>query len=466
MRLDIAGGAPIALANCVAARGGSWSREGVIIFTPSVLSPIFRVSEHGGKADAITKLQLPRETTHRWPSFLPDGKHFLFLAANHQDEGGGSNAVYLGSIDGKTPKLVINTTGSAVYSSGKLLFVRDTRLYAQTMSEDGLVSGDPVVVAENVLNDVGIWRGGFSLSETGDLVYGEGQALVTSRLAWVDRAGKELSTLGGPDRYWDVQLSPDGKRLLLSKGNPSREVWLGDIEGNTQTRVDFGNNVRWSGFPAWSPDGKLIVGSAITNSGAMLIVKPVDGSASLFPANQENPSAIDTALRGLAVSPDGKTLVYASNTALWSMPINGGARKRLTPQGVDCHWPRFSPDGAFIAYVASINGHDDIFLSPSDDLNQRVQLSDHGGDDPLWRSDGQELYYIDGSDQLTAVAISRNGRTPVAGKTTKLFPLRGAYLGHVYTTTADGQKFLINRIPESFGVGLKFVTNWQSALPR
>src|SRR5581483_3013419 len=461
MRLDIAGGAPIALTSCVAARGGSWSREGVIVFTPSVLSPIYRVSDRGGKAEAVTKLQLPRETTHRWPSFLPDGKHFIYLAANHQDDTGGSNAVYLGSIDGKTQKLVINTTGNAIYSAGKLLFVREARLYAQTMSEDGIVSGEPAVVAENVLNDAGIWRGGFSVSDSGDLVYCEGQAAVSSTLLWVDRTGRELGTIGGPDRYWDVQLSPDGKKLLLSKGNPNREVWLGDLDGNTQTRVDFGSDVRWAGFPAWSPDGKLIIGSAITNSGAKLIIKPVDGSAVLVPVNPDNPSSIDRALRGLAVTPDGRSLIYASGGSLWSMPISGGERKRLTPEGLDTHWPRISPDGAYIAYVASANGRDDVLVSPVDDLSQRVQLSDRGGDDPMWRADGQELYYIDGSNQLTAVTLTHKGRLPAVGKTTRLFPLRGAYLGHVYTGTADGQKFLINRIPESFGVGVKLVTNWK-----
>jgi Tol biopolymer transport system component len=464
-RVDVTGGAPTLLAECSTSRGGAWSPDGVIVFALSTLTPLSRVPDRGGVPRTITKLAFPRETTHRWPSFLPDGKHFLYLAANHQDLSGGSNSVFVGSVDGGPSRLVMNGAGNAVYASGRLLFMRDTTLYAQKMSKDGVLSGEPDVVAEDVLNDGGIWRGGFSASGSGDLVYCVGQAFIQSRLVWVDRSGKELSTFGPPDRYWDVHLSPDRKKIVFSKGNPGRSIWIGDLQSGTQTRLDLGAKVHWAGFPVWSPDGSRIVANAISDQGASVVVTTIDGPAHVFPLSDDQPTeTMNASFLGVTASPDGKTLGYSAFNAIWKITLDGKDRRRLTPEGIDSRSPRFSPDGASLAYVSAINGHYDVFVSPLDNMTQRVQVSYNGGTNAVWRADGSELYFIDADQQLVAVPIHREGSSLTAGQPARLFRLRGAFLGQVYDASIDGQRFLVNKMPDSTSVGVRLMTDWQAAM--
>ena len=463
-RVDVTGGAPTLIAECAASRGGAWGPGGVIVFAPSTLTPLSLLSDRGGAPKSITKLDFPRQTTHRWPSFLPDGKHFLYLAANHQDTSGGSNAVFVGSIDGGPARLVMNGAGNAVYVSGRLVFMRDTTLYAQTMSKDGVLSGEPEVVAEDVLNDGGIWRGGFSASDSGDLVYCVGQASIHSRLVWLDRSGKEVGSFGAPDRYWDVHLSPDRKKIVFSKGNPGRDLWIGDLQSGTQNRLDLGAKVHWAGFPVWSPDGSRIVANAITDKGAAVVVITVDGPANVFPLSDKPVESMNSSFLGVTASPDGKSVAYSAFNAIWIQTIDGRERRRLTPEGIDSRSPQFSPDGASLAYVSAINGHYDVFVSHLDNMTQRTQVSYNGGTNPVWRADGTELYLIDANQQLVAVPIKRQGSSLTAGQPAPLFRLRGASLGQIYDASLDGQRFLVNQLPDSTSVGVRLMTDWPAAL--
>jgi Tol biopolymer transport system component len=463
-RVDVTGGAPTQLAECAAARGGAWSPEGIIIYAQSTLTPLTLLSDRGGAPKIITKIDFPRQTTHRWPSFLPDGKHFLYLGANHQDTSGGSNAVFIGSVDGGAPRLVMNGAGNAVYKSGRLLFMRDTTLYAQKMSTAGVLSGEPEVVAEDVLNDGGIWRGAFSASDSGDLVHCTGQASIQSRLLWLDRSGKEVGSFGSPDRYWDVHFSPDRKKIVFSKGNPGRDLWIGDLESGTQTRLDLGAGVNWAGFPVWSPDGSRIVANGICEKGAVIIVTTIEGPAHLIPLSDKPVEAINGSFLGVSASPDKKSVAYSAFNSLWRINIDGGERKRLTPENIDARSPQFSPDGASLAYVSSLNGRYDVFVSRLDNMTQRTQISYNGGTNPVWRADGSELYYISADQQLMAVPVKQQGFSLTAGQPASLFRARGAFLGQIYDASLDGQRFLVNQMPDSTSVGVRLMTDWPAAM--
>ena len=407
-RTGIDGGAPIGLTATGAGRGGTWAGD-TIVFAPVGLGEIFKIPAAGGKPLAITTLDHARYTSHRWPSFLPDGKHFLFLAGNHQDGTGSSNAIYLGSTDGGQPRLVMNTTGSAIYNDGYLLTVRNTTLYAQKMSLAGSLSGEPLFVAENVLNDIGTWRSGFSVSDRGDIAYGAGQAVQSTSVEWVDRAGKQLAVILDKERFWDVELSPDQKKLAMTFGDPSRQLWLFDLVRKTRTRLDI--QAKWVALPNWTPDGTTIVVNAIREQGFSFVAKPIDGSAprQLVAFSDATPSFLGS---GASISPDGKTWVYTMEKSLWRGPFDhSGQPVRLTQPALSAHAPRYSPDGKWLAYVSTESGRGDVFVSLADDLSRKWQVSDSGGTQPRWRADGQEMYYIDGQGRITAVAVHNTGDT-------------------------------------------------------
>ncbi len=462
-RVDISGGVPINVAAAASGRGGAWGKDDVILFSPGTLATLFRVAASGGKVEAVTKMD-GGHSSHRWPAFLPDGKHFLYLAANHQDSTGATNAVYLGSLDGSNPRLVINTPLNAVYSRGYVLFVRDTTLYAQKMSLEGALSGEIFPVAENVLNDRGTWRGGFAAQPDGTLVYCFGQSAQWSRVIWTDRTGKELGVIADHDHFWDVQLSPDRTKLALGIGDPSRQIWIADLERKTRTRMDFG--ALWAGLPVWFPKGASLMAAVLTNGGFSLVERRIDGGTNRVLMSHATKEAGGAGIGG-TVSPDGRTVVFAVDHGLWSQPIDHPEQvARLTPETSNAREPRFSPDGKWIAFVASEGGSDNIFVTRATDATQKWQVSERGGAQPSWRADGKELYYIEPQNQLTAVPIDTSKGSLQIGNAQPLFPVTSFGMARVYDAASDGQRFVVNRTPQDDSVSVRYMTNWENALKR
>ncbi|MGH9316976.1 MAG: TolB family protein, partial [Thermoanaerobaculia bacterium] len=217
-KVEVSGGPVLALCDAADGRGGSWNRDGLILFEPHFREPLFRVPATGSKPTAVTRLDESRkETTHRFPSFLPDGKHFLYLAGSHavgtESE---LHAIYLASLDPKEkPRLLVNARSKPLYAAGYLLFVRQRTLMAQPLdAKSGKVTGDAFPIAENVQEDVGYFTAVFSVSENGVLAYQEGGGSVgLFQLAWFDRSGKQVETMGTPADYWAPRLSHDNRRI-------------------------------------------------------------------------------------------------------------------------------------------------------------------------------------------------------------------------------------------------------------
>ncbi len=459
-RVDVGGGAPIKVCDSGAARGGSWGTGGTIVFTPDTQTAIFRVPAAGGTPTPVTKLEADKQTTHRWPWFMPDGKHFLYLGANHQNPTGGENGIYIGSLDGGPPKLIVQSTSNAIYSGGYLLFNRDQTLMAQKISESGVLSGEAVAIAENVLADGGIWRGAFSVSDTGLLVYHTGRASVLSNLRWLDRSGKEIAKVGETGAYWDVELSPDGRKLAIPMGDPLREMWIHDLERNTRTRVPIDHG--WADCAVFSPDGSTVYLDILRNGHGEIIGRRVTGGGETHIATTDGLASIRS------ISPDGKYLLVDDREGrITRVPIGGSAKAVVLTQGRNHEvFASCSPNGKWIAYTSDQNGRYEVFVSAASDPTQKWQISNNGGGIPRWRRDGRELYYLDYSNRITAVSLEQAGDDLTIGTPTPLFTIAPRPQCRPYDVSADGQRFIVDTVAEQESPNAVAIANWKARLKK
>ncbi|MGH9686422.1 MAG: protein kinase domain-containing protein [Candidatus Acidiferrales bacterium] len=464
--------------------GGSWSRDGVIIF-PEAPGPIMKVAADGGSPVPVTAAAPGNGTlADVFPYFLPDGHHFLYV---HISATPGENGIYVGSIDAKPHdqprKKLLSETSSVAYvpssegSVGDLLFVGNGQLLAQPFDASRLeLAGEPVIVAERV----GIFGGFgfFSVSDRGTLVYRTGGQEQEQQLTQFDRKGKPIGVAGDPGDFLTVALSPDGKRaayVSLGGQSLSRDLWLVDISRNTSTRLTFG--VSPTGL-VWSPGGNQIVFASQGSSGSSLYQQSTNGAEGQQLLLKSPTSAIPTSW-----SHDGRYLLYTSTTAatkddLWVLPFEGDKRPRpLLRTEFNERDARFSPDGRWIAYTSDESGREEIYVRPfflaadgkTAPAGAKWLISSSGGIQPRWREDGKELYYAAPNADIMAVAIATQP-TFQAGIPKALFPMPvagGPALGSKWDVTADGQRFLI-AAPAAASATTPFtvVLNWQTALKR
>lgn len=460
-RVDIMGGASLPICSVASGpRGGTWSSDGSIIYTPDTQMGLYRVPAGGGSPVQLTTLDAKKHSSHRWPAVLPDGKHFLFLAADHQNPTGANNGIYIGSVGGKEPpRLVTAASSNGVYAGGFLLYDRGQTLFAQRMSENGVLEGEPQAIAENVLDDSGIWHGAFSVSRTGVLTFHTGAAAILSTLRWVDRSGKELGRIGDPGSYWDIDLSPDGKKLSIPIGDPLREVWIHDLQRNTRTKMAV--EKAWSGGAIFSPDVSTVYLVVFRDGRFQLVAKRVTGGGE---------RRLWSSVEGFfprSISPDGKWLLAESND-------NRGMRlstEKDTPplpivEGKDqAFGAGYSPDGKWIAYASFQNGRPDVFVMSSTDPTQRWQISGSGGMMPRWRRDGKELYYLSSSNQVIASSIDSSAGDLAIGAPQVLFSFTPRPQTRSYDVAPDG-RFLLNVIEGDISPVAAIMTGWQSRLKK
>jgi len=468
-----AGGGPVTiLADAPNARGGSWSKDNVIVFTPDYREGIWQVSAAGGAPRRVTTVDVAIHTTHRWPMFLPDGKHFLYFATNHSGGIPDRNGIYLCSLDGGASKLVLVTDASAEFAAGQLMFHQQNTLLAQRFDpSSGALSGDPVAIAGDVQYDVGTWHTTFTASDNGVLLYEVGANNQSEiDMVWTDRGGKVIGHVGERGGYKGAELSPDGKRLAVALGEPTPDIWIFDLARDSRTRLTFDPASHF--MPTWSPDGQR-VGYMLQNGptgtfGSTLHWKLSNSSGpdEVLVATQD-PSA---SLSWPQYSPDGRFLLYQERSgpngaSVWAVPLNGDAKPFpiVKPQSSQARivFHRLSPDGRWLAYTSTDSGREEIYVTQFPSGSGRWQVSRDGGTFPQWRKDGKELYYLGLDTQLYAVDTKSEGNEFVGQNIRPLFPIKNAYPnGAPYLPDRDGERFIVAVPPEGSTAPMNLVLNW------
>jgi eukaryotic-like serine/threonine-protein kinase len=456
-RSDLTGGNAQVLCDSARIVGGTWNKEGVILFAPDYRTTLVQVSAQGGEPKPV-KLKADGLATEsdRFPYFLPDGRHFLF----RRDQKG----IWAGSLDSPEIKQLLPETTAFVYAPpGWLVFVRNDALVAQAFDVDKIaLSGEPIPIITGQKNS-GWLR--FSVSDNGILIW-QGQWERDYQLVWFDREGKQTDTVDASMKVnvgEDPHLSPDGKRLLVKR---NQNLWIIDLEKKTSLRITS----TFSQIPVWSPDGSRI---AYSEGVSGLTVKPAnslgDAEGLLLGANFP-----------AAWSPDGRFIIFLrrgvkTRMDMYAFPLFGDKKEYLLLSSpFNEQTPQLSPDGGWLAYASDETGDQEIYVqsfSADGKLGaDKKRVSTAGGRYPVWRHDGSELFYVAADGQMMAIAVKTTGTEFEFGAPRALFKTR--MLGwtsnfHEFDVSHDGQRFLIGTLSgESTAPPPTVILNWTAALKK
>jgi serine/threonine protein kinase len=469
-KMEIVGSSVSVICDAPVPRGGTWNPDGVILFSPSAATPVMRVSASGGVPTAVTSLSVnENESSHRWPYFLPDGRHFLYLSVRGLSaRDNPTNTIQVGSLDSKEHKPLFNSDGNAIYASGYLLYLRQGALVAQPFDPDKLeLRGEAVSIAEQVASDIRA-LGLFSASQNGLVTYLEGALSTERQLTWRDRSGKKLGNLLGPDLYLDPVFSPDAKKLTFQLGARAIDVWLYDLASQMKTRLTFASPGKVNNmFSSWSPDGRSLIYLSYGDGRFSIHRKPLDGAS----GSEEVLLAESSESRTVPFSwsPDGKLLVYhqleEGERSLWMLPLNGEHKPYLFLKGG--YRPQFSPDGKWISYCSDETGRPEVFVVPFPGPGGKSQVTTDGGCQVRWRKDGKELYFLGRGRMMMAAEVK------TSDSSFQILGLRPLFETHIidptsynYDVMPDGQRFLCNESLEQSTAELTLIVNWHAELKK
>jgi Tol biopolymer transport system component len=465
--VPVEGGTPSEVCDAPIGRGGTWNAEGTIVFSPDFQSSLMQVPASGGTPKPLTVMDTSKHDSHRWPYFLPDGKHFLYLAVTHGNTRAPNDAIYFASLDGKENRLLMRAFNNVAYASGRLLFMRDSALVAQPFDPGtGALQGEAERLAEDVLVDGTVWRAQFDASSSGILAYASG-GLTHWQAMWYDRSGKQLGAAGEKVfNLLSLRLSPDGARLATEAGETNGDIWIYDQKRKVNTRLTFGNGA--SSSPVWSPDGQWIAYVGVRSKDS-LYRKPANGMG-----QEELLLEGDTANRNpLDWSPDGKSLLFgvgdlATKGQIWVLPLAGDHKPApLTQNTVVATSARFSPDGHWFAYSSNESGRPEVYVMPFGGGAGKWQISSAGGSQPVWRRDGKELFYWSAENTLMSVPITLKTGVVEVGAAQQLFRFNNpvGIIGVIspYDVAADAQRFILITTPQA-SRPITLVTNWPAEL--
>jgi Tol biopolymer transport system component len=475
-KIDAAGGPPETICAAPSGRGGAWSQEGVIVFAPDVYGALERVSSTGGASAPLTSLDASRQqNSHRWPTFLPDGRHFVYWA------GGPMNAsevktdgIYLGSLDGAAPTFLFQADSDAVYAPpGYLLFLREQSLMAQPFEAGARkLTGEAFPIAEQVANPQNYRHGCFTVSDDRSLSYQTGDIGLV-QVVWLDASGRQVGTVGEPAGVEGIRLSPDGQRLaehVAEASSKNADVWIVDLARGVRTRFTFGSALHLN--PIWSPDGSRIVFTSNQQGHLDLYVKSASG------AGDAEAIAVSEATKyPTDWSPDGRFIAVTvvepgkkTGSDLWMLSLSG--ERKMTPflsTEFNEGNATFSPDGRWLAYQSNASGRAEVYLTPFPGPGGKWQVSQDGGAQAMWRRDGAALYFRALDGKLMQASIVEQGAAVEVGTPTELLQ---AQLGGVpagawaYAAAPKGDRVLVMRSQQNGPNPLTLVTNWTAGLRR
>src|SRR5579883_1737375 len=465
-KIDTSGGPAVTLANAPNPRGGAWSASGMIVFAPNNnVGGLVKISSSGGASLAVTATGTDGGNS-RAPWFLPDGQHFLFISLRPPNR----VQLLVASLDSNEIKPIAETGSNAVYSEGRLLYLREDTLMAQPFDLKAMaITGEAVPIAEHIQRSFSpntVWM--FSASATGLVAYSTGADDYGLQLTWFDRAGKSLGTIDQPRSFSSIALSPDGKTLVASFYDVlGQDLWTYDLPRGLPARFTF--DPGRDDFPVWSPDGRSVTFNSVRKGHWDLYRKSADGSGVdelLFADEREKyPNGW---------SPDGKFLLFVTldvngSSGHWALPLaplNPSAPLKpmaVLPPGT--RFAKFSPDGRWVAYGSEESQRSEVYVSPFSRPGGKRQISTNGGIKPRWRRDGKEILYLSPKGQLMATEVRISGETVEVGATHALFGGIPTGNGYGYDISPDGQRILatINRDQKS-NEPITLVQNWAAGL--
>ena len=480
-RVDVNGGPVQVIAECSTdPRGGTWTPDGSIIFTPGTGTPLYKVAAGGGTPIAITQIDESRgENSHRWPWVLPDGRHYLYFVRGGAKDNEG---VALGTLDSSERKMLFPSKVAAIYARpdgaskyGRVLTVRDGSLIAQSFDESKLsLVGEPSTVAQDVRSyptEVGPTAALLvSVSNTGGLVYRTGGTALAN-IAWADRSGKQSDPISPPGLYHEPMISPDGKRVVVSRfdGN-NQDLWIFDTSRNVFTRFTF--DPATEGSAIWAHNGTEIIYSSTRTGKSGIFRKSANGLGGeemlYSSAGNSYPDA---------VSPDGKFLLFETDNGaatkfdLMLLPLEGADRTPLPlvqSEFQESH-AQFSPDGRWFSYVSDSSGRAEVYVRSFGNTGGQWQISTNGGDQPMWNPKAKEICYV-GFDRSLYSVRYEDGQTFQPGAPELLFQSRLPPTGiaderNNYLITPDGSRFMmINLVDVSRSSPIVMVLNWTNEL--
>lgn len=441
--------------------GGTWNRDGVILFSTGLSSSIFRVPSAGGSATPVTSVDASQQAiAHAWPYFLPDGKHFLYtmIASNPENSG-----IYVGSLDSKDTKLILKAHSSGLYApQGYLLFDHAGTLLAQPFDADRLrLKGDAIPIAEGVQFNPANAKAAVDVSANGVLVYRLLATAAQNKLVWVDRKGTEQPLATAPHAYRNPRLSPDGQRVAVTIDELGSQEWLLDTRRGTLTRLTFEGS--YNGALAWTPDGKRVAFGSDRAGPRNLFWQLADGSG-----GTERLATSDRQQVAGSWSADGQTLAFEQSnpgTGFDLMVYRLGDRKvePFLQTRFNEIAPQFSPDGRWLAYASDESGRYEIYVLPYPGPGGKWQISTEGGREPVWARNG-ELFYRNGDKMMS---VGTTSKANFSADTPKVL-FEGNYATYntmpAYDVTPDGQRFLLAKTAEQGPQEISIVLNWTEEL--
>jgi len=470
-RFDFDSASVRTLCDAPSGRGGTWSKSGVILFTPigTLNEGIMSISENGGVA---VKFNYPsatgNENTYRWPVFLPDGKHYLFLAANIRGDME-LNTLYVGSMDRPSEKqFITKTMYNADYANGYVFFVRDGAIQAQKLDLASYqLTGNVLRIFDKVKLQSRIFYAAFSASRDAVLAQEAGEVSL-SRLIWYNRNGKNISDSAPTDTYANLAISHDGKYIVTDKTdttNENTDVFIYDAARASFRRLTFDPGI--DAVPVWAPDGNQIAFTSSRGRNFGIYVKPADGS------QPERQLALTSGVDALPTdwSRDGKNLLYLVPPDLWVYSFSEEKPHAFLKAPASLKNAQFSPDGKWVAYASNESGRWQVYVTSFPDGRGKWQVSTDGGEQPRWRGDGKEIFFLSSDAKLMAVSVDTknefDSRSP-----TNLFqtnpPEQVATTEQVvYDVSRDGQRFLVNTKSDNGSAHpMSVILSWQNEMKK
>jgi hypothetical protein len=442
----------------------------VIVFAGPVGTGLFRVSASGGAPVPATRLDAAsHETSHRWPFFLPDGRHFLFTVLRAGAAQPEPNGIFVGALDSNERHQLVAARSNGAYAPpGDLLFVRDGTLLAQPLDATRLeLKGDAIPVADPVQTFPPVAVAAFSVSENGLLVYQAGTAGEASQAVWIDRAGRQSETGMAAGPIGSLRLSHDGRRVAyrVEDRQGRADLWIHDLARRVSSRFTFDPANDFD--PVWSPDDTRIVFSSNRTGGGDLYQKATTegGAEEMLFASDFRKAASDW-------SRDGRIVLFSqfgstTRQDMWALSLPERKAAIVLQTEFFESGATFSPDGRWIVYSSDESGRQEVYVRPFPGPGPKWRVSREGGNYPRWRRDGKEIFFSTDEGKVMAVDVTA-GVTFQAGDPKPLFTTRlRRTLAREYDVAPDGQRFLVTVAPSDEGAPpITLVQNWQGALKR